>query len=282
MEDHKYGVVTTAQSFFSGLVNSGGARRTDLLGIIAGSRVADIFEDFKHAEDRIVTTPYGAVTVTLGSLQTAEVAFLPRHGHTKVPPHKVPYLTNMWALADVGVDKLVATSAVRSISDLAPPGTLAIPKDFVDLSGRSHTFYAGAREGVYYADMSDPFCPRLRTVIDHVARSLGTPLRRDVKVLNVSGPAQPTAAEAAWYHAMGADVMSMTVATEAKLAREKGLCYQPILIPYNWASGVSHVIEMEQSVELVRRMRGFLLDLLAALPAYVDWDECPNCLNGIY
>ena len=84
-----------------------------MLGIIAGSRVANIFEDFKESEERVVTTPYGAVTVTLGVLSQAPVAFLTRHGHTKVPPHKVPYLTNMWALADVGVDKVVATSTVN-------------------------------------------------------------------------------------------------------------------------------------------------------------------------
>ncbi|UCC92781.1 MAG: MTAP family purine nucleoside phosphorylase [Thermoplasmata archaeon] len=248
-----------------------------MLGIIAGSRVANVFEDFTSAEDRIVTTPYGAVTVVVGEMAQMEVAFLTRHGHANVPPHKVPYLTNMWALADVGVDKVVATSAVRSLSDQAPPGTLCMPKDYVDLSGRNHTFHGGAREGVYYADMTDPFCPRLRTAIDHVARSLGTPLRRDIKVLNVSGPAQPTAAEAAWYRAMGADVMSMTVATEAKLAREKGLCYQPVLIPYNWASGINHLIEEEQSVEMARRMRDYLIDLLTALPPFVDWPDCGTC-----
>ncbi len=229
----------------------------------------------------MVTTPYGAVTVTLGQLTKVEVAFLTRHGHAKVPPHKFPYLTNMWALADVGVDKVVATSAVRSLSDHAPPGTLCVPTDYVDLSGRSHTFHNNAREGVYYADMTEPFCPRLRATIDHVARSLGTPMRRDVKVLNVSGPAQPTAAEAAWYRAMGADVMSMTVATEAKLAREKGMCYQPIVIPYDWASGVNHRIEEEQSVELVRRMRGYLVDLLVALPPFLETGECGNCWQSM-
>jgi 5'-methylthioadenosine phosphorylase len=239
--------------------------------------VVNIFEDFKSSDDRVVTTPYGAITVTVGKLNGSEVAFLPRHGHTKVPPHKVPYLTNLWALADVGVDKVVATSAVRSLSDMAPPGTLAMPRDFVDLSGRSHTFFAGAREGIHYADMTDPFCPNLRIAIDHVARSLGTPLRRDVTVLCVSGPAQETPGEAAWYHAMGADVLSMTVATEAKLAREKGICYQPILIPYNWASGLNHLIEMEKSIELVRRMRDYLIDLVSALPPLLDWEDCPNC-----
>ncbi len=252
-----------------------------MLGIIAGSRIANIFKDFKESEDRIVTTPYGAVTVTMGLLSNAHVAFLARHGHARVPAHKVPYLTNMWALADVDVDKVVATSTVRSISDTAPPGTLCLPKDYVDLSGRSHTFHAGAREGVYYADMTEPFCPLLRAAIDHVARSLGTPLRRDIQVLNVSGPAQPTVAEAAWYRAMGADVMSMTVATEAKLAREKGLCYQPILIPYNWAPGINHRIEEEQSVELVMRMREHLIDLLSALPAFTDWSECANCWQSM-
>jgi 5'-methylthioadenosine phosphorylase len=237
----------------------------------------DIFEDFQGREETIVTTPYGAVTVTLGKLNGSPLAFLPRHGHTRVPPHKVPYLTNLWALADVGVDKVLATSAVRSLSDQAPPGTLAMPQDFVDLSGRSHTFYGGAREGVYYADMTEPFCPSLRSAIDHVARSLGTPLRRDVVVLCVSGPAQATPGESAWYRAMGADLLSMTIATEAKLAREKGMCYQPIMIPYNWASGVNHQIELERSVELVRRMRDYLVDLISALPPIVTWDECPNC-----
>jgi 5'-methylthioadenosine phosphorylase len=248
-----------------------------LLGIIAGSKVAELFVDFQEREDRTVPTPYGAVTVTLGKLQGAEVAFLPRHGHVRVPPHRVPYLTNMWALEAVGVDKIVATSAVRSLSDSAPPGTLALPNDFVDMSGRNLTFYSGAREGVYYADMMDPFCPHLRRAIDHVARSLGTPLRRDIKVLCVNGPAWETPGEAAWYKTIGADVLSMTVATEAKLAREKGICYQPILIPYNWASGANPAMEEEKVVELVRRMKDFLIDLVAALPGYINWKECPNC-----
>ncbi|MCK4970378.1 MAG: hypothetical protein KAS77_07620, partial [Thermoplasmata archaeon] len=59
------------------------------------------------------------------------------------------------------------------------------------------------------------------------------------------------------------------------------LCYQPIVIPYNWASGVNHIIEMEQSIELVRRMRGFLIDLLTALPVFIDWGECNNCWQGM-
>jgi 5'-methylthioadenosine phosphorylase len=248
-----------------------------LLGIIAGSRVANIFEDFKDAEERVVTTPYGAVTVILGKLNGSPLAFLPRHGHVKVPPHKVPYLTNLWALAEVGVNMVVATSAVRSLSNAAPPGTLAMPRDFVDLSGRSHSFYNGAREGVFFADMSDPFCPYLRTAIDHVARSLGTPLRRDVTVLCISGPANSTPGETAWYRAMGADLLSMTVATEAKLAREKGICYQPILVPYNWASGVDHMIEVERSIELVRRMRDYLIDLISSLPPFLTWTDCENC-----
>lgn len=248
-----------------------------MLGIIAGSKVADLFTDIKDREDRVVTTPYGAVTVTLADLQGAEIAFIPRHGHTRVPPHRVPYLTNMWALKEVGVEKVVATSAVRSLSDRAPPGTLALPTDFVDMTGRNLTFFGGAREGVYFADMSEPFCPHIREAIDTIARSLGTPLRREVTVLCLNGPAGETPGEAAWYRTIGADVLSMTVATEAKLARERGMCYQPILIPYNWASGQNHGIEDAKIVEIVRRMRGYLIDLLAALPPYLDWQDCDNC-----
>lgn len=248
-----------------------------MLGIIAGSKVAELFADFSDREDRVVATPYGAVTVILGKLQGAEVAFLPRHGHVKVPPHRVPYLTNMWALQEVGVDKVIATSAVRSLSEGAPPGTLALPVDFVDMSGRNLTFYSGAREGVYYADMNEPFCPHLREAIDEVARSLGTPMRRNIKVLCVNGPTQETPGEAAWYRTIGADVLSMTVATEAKLAREKGMCYQPVLIPYNWASGRSAALEEERTVELVRRMKDYLLDLIAALPPFLTWVDCDNC-----
>ncbi len=248
-----------------------------MLGIVAGSRVADLFTDFKDREDRVVSTPYGAITVTIGTLHGAEVAFIPRHGHTRVPPHRVPYLTNMWALEAVGVDKVVATSAVRSLSEQAPPGTLAMPSDFVDMTGRHLTFFGGAREGVYYADMSEPFCPHMREAIDHIARSLGTPLRREVVVLCLNGPSGETPGEAAWYRTIGADVLSMTVATEAKLAREKGICYQPILIPYNWASGQNHSIEQETMLDLVRRMRDHLIDLVAALPPYLRWEECGNC-----
>ena len=54
-----------------------------MLGIIAGSRVANIFEDFKATEDRIVSTPYGAITVTLGEVNGSPVALLP--GRRKRP-----------------------------------------------------------------------------------------------------------------------------------------------------------------------------------------------------
>ena len=75
--------------------------------------------------------------------------------------------------------------------------------------------------------------------------------------------------------------MQYTSTTEAKLAREKGLCYQPIVIPYNWASGINHIIEMEQSLELGRRMKDYLIDLMAALPAFIDWDDCSNCWQSM-
>ena len=100
------------------------------------------------------------------------MAFLPRHGRDhRFPPHKIPYRANMWALRSVGVRRVLAPTAVGSLTYLCGPGTLVFPDQLVDRTRtRDQTYYD---EGACHVPFADPYCPSVRTVAIATAREQG-------------------------------------------------------------------------------------------------------------
>jgi 5'-methylthioadenosine phosphorylase len=220
-----------------------------MLAIIGGSGLTQL-ANLDVVRREIVRTPYGdpSGAITYGTIRGEQVAFLARHGygHT-IPPHRVNYRANMWALSQARVKYIVAVASVGGIRSDLKPGTLAIPDQIIDYThGRCHTYFEGNDRSVVHVDFTRPYCEPLRERLARAAKQAGEPLLQGGTYAATQGPRLETAAEINRLERDGAHMVGMTGMPEAALARELGLCYAAIAVIVNYAAG------REDSVEGIR------------------------------
>jgi 5'-methylthioadenosine phosphorylase len=255
------------------------------IGVIGGSGFYSFLDDI---EEVTVETPYGPTSdpIALGAVGGRHVAFVPRHGRDhRYPPHKIPYRANLWALRSLGVTRVVAPSAVGSLTPDYGPGTLAIPDQLIDRTyGRSQTFYDAG--GAVHVSFADPYCTVGRRTALAAGRSAGwAPVDGGALVI-IEGPRFSTRAESQWYAAQGWTLVGMTGHPEAVLARELALCYTPVCLVTDLDAGIDAGAGVTQEevfrvfAENVERLRDLIADVVAALPADRDC-PCPHALDGI-
>jgi 5'-methylthioadenosine phosphorylase len=190
-----------------------------------------------------IDTPYGAAVAATGSLRGKEVVFLARHGAGhRLPPHRINYRANIAALRQIGVQAVLATTAVGSLNTHLKTGDLVLLDDLIDFtrdrSGK--TFFDGEGEApVVHTDFTFPYSPDLREIVLEAATALGIPIHRTGTYLCNDGPRYETPAEVRLFAAWGADVVGMTGVPEATLAREAGLHYAGVSLVTNLAAGLS-------------------------------------------
>jgi 5'-methylthioadenosine phosphorylase len=195
------------------------------LGIIGGSGFYNFFEQSGQLETP--TTEFGTAAgpVTLAEWGGRSIGFLPRHGlgHAFLP-HQVPYAANLAALRDLGAGQIFGFNLVGSLSPKIGKGDFVFVDQFIDMTwGRKETIFDGA--GGAHADLAEPFCATMRKIaLDAVADTTET-VHPHATALVINGPKFQTKAESKLYHAWGAEVINMTMSTEAALARELELCY---------------------------------------------------------
>jgi len=202
------------------------------IGIIGGSGLdnPDLFED---ASDVEMTTPYGNPSALLkcGRIGGRDVAIIGRHGreHTH-PPAQVNYRANIHALKEVGCTHILATTAVGSLRADIARGDLVILDQFIDFTRiRKATFFESfAPHHPIHTPMADPFDGRLRKLLIQGCRELGCAYHPTGTLITIDGPRFSTRAESRMFRAWGADVINMSVATEAALANEAGIPYAAV------------------------------------------------------
>jgi 5'-methylthioadenosine phosphorylase len=196
-----------------------------------------------------VQTPYGppSDTLTIGRIGDVRVAFLPRHGaHHRLPPHAINYRANLWAMAQLGVSRLIAPTAAGSLQPHVKRGDFVVCDQFVDRTyAREQSFYDGPR--VVHISTADPYCPDLRAQSIIVARELGIPVHHQGTVVVVQGPRFSTRAESRWFSNQGWEVINMTQYPEVALARELQMCYVNIALITDYDAG----LEGESGIEPV-------------------------------
>ena len=207
------------------------------VGIFGGSGFYSFLERVEAVE---VDTPYGkpSAPVAIGELGGKRVAFLPRHGvEHELPPHRIPYRANLWALRELGVRRIIGPCASGSLrADLAL-GEFVVCDQFVDRTwGRGDTFYDGPE--ATHVSAADPYCPDLRRLLVETAVELDIPARDGGTVVVVQGPRFSTRAESRWFQSLGWDVINMTAYPECHLARELELCYATIAMVTDYDVGV--------------------------------------------
>ncbi len=221
------------------------------LGVIAGTGFysLDALDSPRQME---VTTPYGPARAVVGGLHGRETVFLARHGADhSVPPHRVNYLANIAALADLGVTEVLAVNVVGGIG--LDSGAIAVVDDFIDFTkGRPVTFFDGSTpEGVVHVDMTEPYSGRLRQVLLDSAEALGVPVERGGVYGAFEGPRFETRAEIRMAQSLGVTVVGMTGVPEVVLAKERGLPYASLCLVANPAAGLGPEIAIEDVMAVV-------------------------------
>ena len=235
------------------------------------------------ARAETIATPYGEAQFSRHTVDGQPVIFLARHGATHaVPPHRVNYRANIWALHALGVRDVLATLAVGSLNPHIAPGHFVLPTQFIDWTkGRPATFFDGDDGVVRHVDVTHPFCARLIQALLHAGTGLGHRLHAEVVYACTEGPRFETAAEIHALHVLGADVVGMTCVPEVVLARELGLCYAAVGIIGNWAAGITTApLTHEEVLEIMAEQAETLRALLLATLAHPRTGDCPCATLG--
>lgn len=211
------------------------------LGIIGGTGL-DQLEGFTIEGSREVETPFGAPSGPLlqGRIGSVTVVFLHRHGSPRViPPHRVNYRANIWALHSLGVTDLVAINAVGGIAPRMKPGELVIPDQLIDYTwGREHSFDDGSSGALLHVDFTEPYDRELREALIAVARRTSIDHQDNGTYGATQGPRLETAAEIRRMAQDGCDIVGMTGMPEAALVRELGMAYAALCMVVNPAAGL--------------------------------------------
>jgi 5'-methylthioadenosine phosphorylase len=220
-----------------------------LIGVIGGSGLYEM-EGLKVLEEKRLETPFGTPSdaYLLGELEGRKVVFLPRHGRGhRISPSELNFRANIWGLKKLGVDTILAVSAVGSMRKEIEPGHMVVIDQFFDRTkGRVSTFFT---DGVVaHVAFADPVCPDIRKILIASGKKVGATVHEKGTYLCMEGPQFSTRAESNVYRQWGMDVIGMTNLQEAKLAREAEMCYATLALSTDydcWYEGHDDVtIEM--------------------------------------
>lgn len=224
------------------------------LAIIGGTGLYQL-DGFKEIERRTLATRWGAPSseIVLVENNNVRVAFLTRHGlEHNIPPHKVNYRANIWALKELGVKQIISVAAVGGISDVMPPETIVIPDQIIDYTySRKHTYFEDELDAVQHIDFTEPYSSSLRGRLLNVSDDLID----GATYAATQGPRLETAAEVQRLKRDGADIVGMTGMPEASLARELEIDYACCALVVNWAAGCAGTTKIEhpQMLKIVNK-----------------------------
>ena len=192
------------------------------IGVVGGSGLYEM-DGLEQIERKTIQTPFGDPSdqVIVGRIDGRRVCFLPRHGvGHRLLPHEINHRANIWALRSLQVRWLVSVTAVGSLREGLSPCHIVVPDQLIDRTGTGakHTFFG--RGIAAHVSFAEPYCGDLRGWLLAAARSLAPVVHDGGTYLCMNGPAFSTRAEAMLHRLMGADVIGMTNAPEARLCRE--------------------------------------------------------------
>ena len=238
------------------------------IGLIGGSGFEQLI---RQGETRRNDTPYGpSPDITITQIDDVRVAFLPRHGlRHEFPPHKVNYRANIWSLKQLGVERIVATNAVGAMRESYRPGNLVIPLDLVDFTRlRNQTFYDS--EPVVHVDVTDVYCPEIRKTLIEASKRSSQKTWNESILACTDGPRYETPAEIMMMRNAGCDVVGMTSAPEAFLARELEICYGAVCVVTNMAAGLQKSLTASEVTQLAEKVlpevETLVKDTIARIP----------------
>ena len=257
------------------------------IGVFGGSGFYALIEDMHEIT---IETPYGPPSdvLALGEIGGRRVAFVARHGKTHaLPPHRINYRANLWAMKSLGVMRIIGPCAAGSLKADVKPGHFVVCDQLVDrTTGRIDTFYDGPV--TTHVSFAYPYCPQLRELAIGAIRKQNITVHPTSTVVVIQGPRFSTVAESRWFSSHGWQVINMTQYPEAYLARELEMCYANISLITDYDVG----LEGEPGVEPVtheaviqvfnannERVRRVIHDMIAQMPKERTC-KCGSALTG--
>lgn len=228
------------------------------IGIIGGSGLDDS-QILQDAVDKEVETPFGRPSspLKIGKINGREIVLLARHGRQhQFPPTQVNYRANIWALKEEGCTHILATTACGSLKEEIGRGDLVILDQFIDFTRhRPITFYENFENGPMHTPMAVPFDEKLRKILISTAQELSLKSHEKGTVITIEGPRFSTKAESKMFQSWGADVINMSIAPEAILAREAGIPYAAVAMSTDydcWKEG-EEAVSWEQILDIFHK-----------------------------
>ena len=250
-------------------------RRAEI-AIIGGTGVYDP-EIIENPREVKVYTPYGAPSdlISLGTYRGRKVAFIPRHGRGhQIPPHRINSRANIWALKQLGVKSIVASSAVGSLREDYEPGDFVITDQFIDRTRkRQDTFYEGGQ--LCHISSADPICPKLHDFYVGHAQKLDLKVHPTGTYVCIEGPRFSTRAESKLYRQWDADIIGMTLYPECVLAREAELCYVSVAMVTDYDVWAEKPVSTQEILEtLEKNSLNFKRLVMESIPDIPEEEAC--------
>jgi len=246
------------------------------IGVFGGSGFYSLLENVTEVK---IDTPYGPPSdaIFLADVGGRKVAFLPRHGrkHT-IPPHKINYRANVWAMKKLGVKAIISPCAAGSLQVHVAPGDFVVSDQFVDrTNGRADTFFDGPI--VSHVSPAETYDPTLRKIAIDTIKAHGINVHETGTVVVIQGPRFSTKAESKWFHEAGWEVINMTQYPEAYLCREMGMAVVNIALITDYDSGVhagAEAVNAHSVLEVFEKnavnIRKVVLDMISKFPTDLD------------
>lgn len=244
------------------------------IGVFGGSGFYAFLDDVREVT---IETPYGPPSdqITIARVGSHDVAFLPRHGRMHhIPPHAINYRANIYAMKELGVERILAPTAVGSLQKHVRRGDFVVVDQFVDRThGRRDTFFDGPE--VSHIAGAHPYCSELRDLVIRTGKDKNYAIHPTGTVVVINGPRFSTTAESRWFTSLGWEVINMTQYPEVALARELEICYANISLVTDYDAGLAddpdaEPVNIEEVLRVLAdnndRVKQLLLSAIESLP----------------
>jgi 5'-methylthioadenosine phosphorylase len=255
-----------------------------ILAIIGGSGLYDM-PGLSATSEHDLETPYGkpSAPIRLGSLKDRKIAFLARHGiGHHISPSEVNFRANIYALKQLGVNRIVSISACGSLREDYVPGDIVVPDQLFDFTrGRERSFF---EQGIVaHISTANPFCKDLSRSVWEAVRKTESSVHYGGDFITIEGPRFSTRSESNTYRAWGMSIIGMTTSPEAFLAREAEICYAVMAHVTDY--DVWHISEepvtVERVIEILNRNTRTAHEAILNLVELLEPDKECDCQHAL-
>ena len=260
---------------------------TPLFAVIGGSGLYNIPGLTPLAEHKL-DTPFGkpSAPVIEGEIHEQKVFFLARHGiGHPINPSQVNYRANIYALKELGVNRVISVNACGSLREDYKPGDLIIPDQIYDLTKyRVNTFFEDGLTA--HVGTANPYCPDLSLHLFQALKDIGATIHKGGDFVIIEGPRFSTQAESNTFRSWGMSIVGMTSAPEAFLAREAELCYASIahITDYDVWHSREEPVSVEMVMKIINQNTAYVQDAISSLAETPLAEErscgCLSALDG--